>query len=368
MEHPERILSSTLLMTSLCVIIISSLMTLYLLGLGLAHTELYSILFTSPLVVIFGELIPKTVFQKYSNRLAPWVAVPVSAVYWIFYPATRLLSGYTNRLSRLLGPIEILIGGKKKSTREELLTVISYGKRDSEIKSSEKKMIRRILDFKDSEAKHALIPLVKIDAISETTSTREALQKFRLHRYSRMPVYADRIDNITGIIELSHLADHKNLDQPITRDVTPAFYVAETQSLYDLLTEMRRRKVEMAVVVDEYGGAIGILTFEDIIEEIVGEIQDEFDSDKKPFKELSDTSWLIQSTMEVQAINEQLRLDLPEGDYETISGFLLQQFGRIPELGDELHFDTPSGSLKFTIKKASERQIESVLIERLASR
>ena len=133
-----------------------------------------------------------------------------------------------------------------------------------------------------------------------------------------------------------------------------------------LLHDMHREDNEMVVVVDEYGGAVGIITFEDIVEEIVGEINDEYDSEMTPYKELGESSWLVQARMEIQQINEQLRLDLPEGDYEALGGFLLQQFGRIPEPRDELHFATSSGSLRFTIRKATEHEIEAVFIERLS--
>jgi CBS domain containing-hemolysin-like protein len=131
------------------------------------------------------------------------------------------------------------------------------------------------------------------------------------------------------------------------------------------MLELRRDDEEMVIVVDEHGGAVGILTFEDIVEEIVGEINDEYDSESALFRELSEKSWMIQARMEIAAINERLGLELPEGEYETLGGFLLQQFGRIPEARDELYFDTATSSLKFTIRKATQRQIESVEVERL---
>jgi CBS domain containing-hemolysin-like protein len=119
--------------------------------------------------------------------------------------------------------------------------------------------------------------------------------------------------------------------------------------------------------VDEYGGAVGILTFEDIVEEITGEIEDEYDVETQPWKQLSEETWLIQARMEVSLINERLRLELPEGEYETLGGFLLQQFGRIPESGDELFFDTPAAALKFSIRKANARTIETVLVEKMTT-
>jgi putative hemolysin len=366
--HPERILSTTLLMTDLCIIIISAIITLFFLNSAAAHSHLFAILVTSPLVVIFGELIPKTIYQRHATMIAPWVARPVSWTYWIFYPVTRLIASYTNRLSRMVGPIEELIVGKRRTTREELQSVLSYSKRESEIKTSEKRMIKRIFDFKDTEAKHALIPLVRVEAIDEAATIQTALERYQAHRHSRMPVFSGRIDNIVGVIEASDLLSANDLKQSIRLFITPAHYVAETQSLEDLMYDMRRDDVEMVVVVDEHGGAVGVLTFEDIVEEIVGEINDEYDSESLPYKELSENSWLIQARMEIQAINDQLKIGLPEGEYETLSGFLLQQFGRIPQQRDELFFDTPSGAFKFTIRKATLRHIEIVLIERLGIR
>lgn len=369
-SHPERVLSTTLLMTSLCVIGISSLISLYFLRRGTpegAGSELLAVLTTSPLVVLIGELAPKTVYQRHATRLAPWVAYPVHYTYWVFYPITRVLSSYTTRLSRVVGPIEELLTGKRRTTREEIRSLLTYTRRETEIKSAEKRMIKRIFDFKDTEAKHALIPLVRVEAIEESATVKQALERFESHRHSRMPVYSGRVDNITGVLEASDLLGTSDLNQSVKHYITSAHYVAETQILEDLLREMESEDLEMVVVVDEHGGAIGILTFEDIVEEIVGEISDEYDVESMPFKQLSDTSWLIQARMEIQQINDTIKLELPHGDYETLSGFLLQQFGRIPEVRDELFFDTPAGSFKFTIRKASQRHIENVLVERIGT-
>jgi putative hemolysin len=368
LDHPERIFSATLLITSICGVSISTLVTLYLMAQGIENLELTAIAVASPLIVILGELLPKTLFQRNSTRLAPWCAPIVNAVFWSFYPITRLISAYTNRLTRLVGPLEELIAGKKQTTRDQLRSLLSYSRKETEIKSSEKTLIRRILDFKDTEAQHALIPLVKVEAIEQGATIRQALERFQSHRHSRMPVYSERIDNILGVIALRDLVGSTDLEQPIKSRVQVAHYVPETQALRDLVLEMTQDRRELVVVVDEYGGAVGILTFEDIVEEIVGEIQDEDDSEALPFKILSADEWLAQARLEVSTANEHLKLAIPEGDYETLGGFLLQQFGRIPSTGDELYFDTPSGSYKFVIRKASDRSIESVVIEKIAER
>jgi CBS domain containing-hemolysin-like protein len=364
-NHPERVLATTLCVTSLCVISTSSLIALYFMAQESSHPDLFAILTTSPLVVLLGELLPKTLYQRNASRVARWVAPPVKSVFWILFPITKLLSAYMARLSRFVGPIEEMLVGKHKTTREELRSILSYNRKETELKSSEKRMIKRIFDFKDTEARNALIPLVRVDAIEDSATVGEALEHFARHRHSRMPVFSERIDNIIGILESSDLLGATDLRQTIRNHITSAYYVAETQSLEDVIREMSREDNEMAVVVDEYGGAVGILTFEDIVEEIVGEISDEYDIDAKEYKELSPGKWLLQARMEIQQINDQLKLEIPQGDYETVSGFLLQQFGRIPEPRDELFFNTPAGSLKFTIRKATQRHIESVLVQKL---
>ena len=362
--HPERVLTSTLVMTAFCVVVIAGLFSLWAAGRYGIGSEWRAILFASPLIVILGEFVPKTIYQKYANRLAPLVAFPVTAIYFIFYPITKTISLYTGMLSRILRPLEELLTGKTQSGRDEVLSVLAYGKRESELGVSEKRMIRRIFNFKGTEAKNILIPLIKVEAIEEQSTIREALERFRSHRHSRMPVYAGRIDNIVGILEVSDLFHAPDPNQSVRNFITNATYIAETHHLDDLLKIMRRDETEMVITVDEYGGAVGILTFEDIVEEIVGEIEDEHDDDQTAdFKELGEHRYLVQARMEITAINEKLHLEIPEGDYETIGGFLLQQFAKIPEPGDELHFDTVAGTLKFVIRKATARQIQSVLIE-----
>jgi len=368
-SHPERVFSTTLLMTSLCVVGCSALISLYILDSSQEfirnHAELIAILVTSPLVVLLGELLPKTIYQRHAAAIAPWVAYPIHWTYWCFFPITRLLSYYTTRLSRIVGPIEELLSGRRKSTREEIRSLLSYTQAETEIKNSEKRMIKRIFDFRYSEAKHALIPLVQVEAIEEIATIGDALERFERHRHSRMPVFSKRIDNIIGVLESADLLASNDLKQSVKHYITPAHYAAESQFLEDLLLDMRKEDNEMVVVVDEHGGAVGILTFEDIVEEIVGEISDEYDYEAKPYKQLSETSWSIQAKMEIQQIHEVLKIELPEGNYETLSGFLLQQFGRIPEYKDELFFDTPSGSYRFVIQKATERHIETVLIQKI---
>lgn len=367
-QHPEKVFSTTLVVTASCVITLSTLIALYLMEREAPYAEVKSILISSPLVVLFGELFPKAFYQKRALQFAPVVAFPVRFTFLLLYPVTKTLSAYTSRLARLVGPMEELLSGKKKSTREDIIEALSNAKKETDIKVSEKKIINRIFDFRESEAQHALIPLVKVDALEQNSTVELALNQFEKHRHSRMPVYADRIDNIIGILEASDLLAAEDLEGSITPFISRAHYVAEVQTLEQLLLEMREEGQEMVVVVDEHGGAIGVITFEDIIEEIVGEISDEFDHEAEPYKTISPNRWSVQAKIEVTALNEALSLGLPEGDYETLSGFLLHQFGRIPRAKDEIIFDTKQGSFRLLIKKATDRHIETVVIEKIETK
>lgn len=363
LQSPEKILSTTLLINNLCMIGITALVTLYFLEHHEERAELLAIATASPLIVLLGEFIPKAVFQKYSDRIAPRVSRLIVATYYIFYPITKLLSFYSHRIAVVIAPLEELIVGKKRTTRDEIQLLLSETKHPGEAKSVQKRMLRRIFEFKDSEAKHALIPLFKVEAIEKTATVKEAIELFQKNRHSRMPVYSERIDNVIGFIELFDLFAVNDLSVPVSNFMTAAHYAAETQALDDLMLTMHQEDTKMTVVVDEYGGAIGIVTFEDIVEEIVGEIYDEYDSGNMPFKELGENRWLVQGKMETQSFGEHMKIQIPEGDYETVAGFLLQQFGRIPEQKDELFFNTDGRTVKFSIRQATDRRIELVLVE-----
>ena len=366
-QAPERIFSTTLLITSLCIVTSSVLVALWVLERWGEHSDAIAVAITSPLIVILGEILPKTLFQLHAGRMAPIVAPIIDWTYYLFYPLTSLLGGYTSRLSRAIDPLEELVVGKRRSTREELRALVASTRRDSEITTSEKRLIRRILDFKGTEAQHALIPLVKVDAIEAEATVREALDQFQRHRHSRMPVYQERIDNIVGILDVADLFSATDLEAQVRSFIRQPHYAPESQELEELIREMRIKRSEMCIVVDEYGGAVGVLTVEDIVEEIVGEIRDEYDHETGGYREISEGRWWIPAKQEIVQLNEQLHLEIPEGPYETIGGFLLQQFGRIPEPDDEIHYDTPQGRFRFVVRSANARAIQAVILERLSN-
>lgn len=360
LSHPENILATTLVGTNICVAFQATLMEMYFHSNYGPEYGFMATVILSPLILIFGEFIPKSIAQRLSVKIAPLVIRPIMICRIIFSPLTWVLGKYTKRLSKILQPIQDAVQGRRKpSHREELSYLLSIGRKETTLKSSERKMIRRIFEFSKSAAKKALIPLVHVDMIPDTMTHTEALETFLNYGHSRLPVYHERVDNVVGVIHVFDLFSEIDPNRSIKEFMHPAFYAPESQQLDDLLYTMRKRGIPMATVVDEYGGAVGIVTLEDILEEIVGDIKDEYDQEAALFKQLSENEFLFHAQMEVNAINEKFKLEIPKGDYETISGFLLQQFNRIPETGDELFFR----NLKFVIRKASSRAIEQVYVE-----
>jgi len=203
-----------------------------------------------------------------------------------------------------------------------------------------------------------MIPLVDVAAIGEDYQITKALEVFHNTRHSRIPVFKDRIDNIIGLVNAFDLIGEVHKIDTIKPFVRRIYFVPETKYVYQLLIELQRKRIHMAAVVDEYGGAVGIVTLEDLLEEIVGEIKDEFDREEPYYVKTAEGRYLVSARMEVGALYETLHIRLPEGDYETLGGFILQELGYIPKVGEIVRYR----NLTFIVKKASEHNIKEVEI------
>jgi CBS domain containing-hemolysin-like protein len=193
-------------------------------------------------------------------------------------------------------------------------------------------------------------------AVPDSLSVAQALEEFRGSPYSRLPVYSRRIDNLVGVLHSFDLLGEEPSDRSIRPLIRPVHYVPEIKKIDALLTEMQRQGIHLAVVVDEYGGATGIVTIEDLLEEIVGEISDEFDQEVSPFLQLGDNHYLIDARVEVNTLNEALHLDLPMGDYETLAGFLIALVGDLPRAGEQVEYR----DLRFVVRRIEARTVKEV--------
>jgi CBS domain containing-hemolysin-like protein len=354
LQNRERMLATTLFGTNLSVVTNATLLTSFFLTLFPDQGELYAVIVLSPILLIFGEIIPKILFQQYANTIAPVVSYPIWLASCLFYPLVFLVTRISNFV--------IYITGARKSphipfvTREELRLIVKMSKGGSDLTAEEVTMIERLFDFSRTVVKEAMIPLIDIATIEDTASVGEAIAFLEAKGYSRIPVYHDRTDNLIGIINSFDLLESLPLDGSIRPLIRRAPYVPETKPLDGLLIEMQKKRNHLSIVVDEYGGTVGIITIEDILEEIVGEIQDEYDTEQQPFRKIGRNKYIIRSRMEKGRLEELLSITLPEGDFETLGGFLLDRLGHIPQPGEVLKY----GTLTFTILSSDERSIGEV--------
>ena len=355
LDKPERIFGATSIGTNFAVVTSTAVVTAYLVELFGERGDIYATIIMFPIILLLGEIIPKAIFQEKADSIATVIIRPLQIALKIFYPIVEITSKMTNYTLDLSTPTQ---GFKKHFiTREELRALSMPGKGQSELDSDDKKIIQKIFDFRDTTAGECMVPLINLIAIDEASSARFTIRKARESAFSRFPVFKDRIFNITGILHTFDLLNLPEDEYGIQSIIRPVYYVHESKRIDDLLEELQKKGNHIAVVVDEYGAAIGIITIEDILEELVGEIQDEFDKTSHSYVEKRDDCYEIKGTMEIDAIKENIGIAFPSGDYETAAGFVIHKMGKIPKNGDVLILE----DYQITIKKADPRKI--ILLE-----
>ena len=313
------------------------------------------------LVVVFGELVPKSLALRYSEVVALLMATPMRIFATLFrYPAKIL----TLASNIVLAPFkDSTTFTESRMSEEEFRLMLEEGTKTGVIDKTEHDLIESIFEFTDTTAKEVMIPRPDVVALN-IDLPREAIFKVVIEEgYSRMPVYRDSIDNIVGIVytkDILGLMEFRDLI--VLQDVIrPAFFVPETKKISQIMRELQQRKIHMAVVIDEFGGTEGIITMEDILEEIVGEIHDEYDEELKDIEQASDGSFLVNARLPVSDFNERFRVEIPQTDeYETVSGFLAKLTGRIPDMNEEIAYE----NLIMTIVKKSQRRIRLVRVRK----
>jgi CBS domain containing-hemolysin-like protein len=243
-------------------------------------------------------------------------------------------------------------------TKEELALIIRKDEGKTDVKKSERKMIERILNFTETKASEAMIPLVDVRALPSLATIDNAIQELKETGFSRYPIYSERVDNIIGILNIHELLFAAPDEQSIKKYINKINYVPESHPVDSLLVKMQHDGTSINAVVDEYGGCVGIITLEDILEEVVGDIDDEYDIEEPMIELIDANTFIINARASVEELNDKHGLKIPEGDYETIGGFILVHLKKIPTKGDSFHYR----DLKITITKASSKAVEEVEI------
>jgi putative hemolysin len=354
LDKPEQMLGSTLVMHNLVVVTGASLATAVLVNWLGQRGEWAAFVIMTTLVLTVGEIFPKTIFQHHADRLAGVVIMPLRAVFYLCYPVAYLITWLIGQGLRFFG-----LQSEKRNpfvTKEELELLVRVTDRSSALGVHERRMIRRIFGFSDTRVREAMIPLVEVVALEDRAGVDELVQAIREHGFSRIPIFQDNIHNIVGWVNALDVLSMPPGERSFRQLIRPAYYVPETRRIGDLLKDVQQKGIPLAVVVDEYGGSVGIVTIEDMIEEIVGEIEDEYDARERLYEVLPEGSFRIDARMEIDAINEILGLHLPTGDYATLAGFILEQLERIPQRGELLMHD----GLILEIEAATNRTVERV--------
>lgn len=311
--------------------------------------------------IVFGELAPKSLAIQRPVATTLFVAIPLQLFYIVLRPFIWVLNGLATVILKPFG-IDTAGGHDSLHSNEELQYLLDQGKESGALEDNEHELIKNVFDFNERVVKNIMVPRTKISGIELGTAKEEVIQKIISEGYSRMPVYDEVIDKIIGIIHakdvLPLLAGNK--EWALSDIIRRPYFVPETKKINDLLSELQQKRIQIAIVIDEFGGTAGMVTLEDIVEEIVGEIQDEYDEEKPTVDKISDTEFVINAYATVYDVNEHLPHDLPEDeDFDTVGGLVSHAFGKIPEVGDS---EECYGYL-FTILKKTEQNIETIKLE-----
>jgi len=356
LHTPEKFFSTTLLGTNIFEVLSNAIATLLIINYLGEQYKYATILIMTPFILILGEIVPKTVYRYHAEQITPYLVYPLKVISILFYPFVIILTWLTTLFMMLFGVGSARL--RPHATREDLENYLDMWNIDSGLRTAEKKIVERIFDFSETEVEDIMIPLINVEALELHDRIDEAINCAQKTGYSRIPVFSEEAYNIIGIVHAFDLLTAQQKTQTLKDIMRPAPYVPNTAPVDDLLKQLRTEGNSIAIVVDEYGGTIGIVTIEDILEEVVGEIYDEYDKEEHFFVKIGKNKYLVNARMEIDELNDHLKLQLPKNDYETVAGFLLKHMERIPRIGESFQF----ANLKFIITEADKRSIKKVSI------
>ena len=352
-RNPDQLFGTTLIGTNISTVSGSTVASLSLLSIDPSHGEWWAMLIMSPLVLMGGEILPKSIAQYNAVQVAKRVATPLVFFNRMFTPAVWLIEKYTKALSNRFN---LEKSSRKGISREELIYLVRSEENDFE--DDERDLIAKIFEFSHLQAEDIMVPLAELEALSKGSTVEDGVHFIQNYGFSRIPIYEQRVDQIIGVVHHLDLLTAQSKDEPIDSLMRPVIYAPEMQDVHDLLLEVQSASASLVVVVDEFGGAVGIITLEDMIEEIVGEIDDEFDEDERLWTVSPQQVYSVQARVDIMMINERFLLGIPDSeDYDTLAGYILSQLRRIPSVGESV---TSPSNVTLYVTKVSNRAIEEV--------
>jgi putative hemolysin len=360
-EKPERFLATVLVGNNLVNTAAAALATILVAS---ALTEGQAVLVTTVgvtiVLLIFGEVFPKIVGTRYGMRLAMLYATPIKLLLWVLSPIAAIFVWIGDKLARLVGasPVPNLL-----TSEAEIRTAVSVGVEEGTLEESEADMVEAVFRFGDRRVSEVMTPRPSVTWVEKGTTIREFLSIYAQTPHSRFPVYEDTRDKVVGVLWIKDLlmAQAKGScreDSLIDELLRPVHFVPENKLVAELFAELQKSGDHLAMVADEFGGVAGMVTVEKLLEEIVGELEDELTKTRKSFEAIGENSFQIDGGMRIEDANEKLELGIPEGPYETVAGFVLHLLGHIPKEGEQIRYE----KLKMAVTAMKGLKIEKVLV------
>jgi len=360
-EDKSHVLTSILIGNTVALLAADSLATSLAIAMGLVQAAVWSTLVMAVVLLIFGEIIPKTLAAGSGDRWMLALAGPMRVVAMVVGPVSNGFIFIANAILRIFG---VRVTHQIYVTEEDIRALVNAGAEQRVIEEEEREMIHSVIEFGDTIVREVMTPRPKVVAVSIDDSPRRALDLVIAEGYSKLPVYQESKDDIIGVIHdrelLIALANGSLAQTSLRVLMRPISHVPETKKIAELLREMQRDKFSMAIVVDEYGGTAGLVTMEDLLEEIVGEIRDEHDEDEQePIHVVSLDEAVVEAGTNIEDVNEELGTRIPTEDFETIGGYVVGLFGRLPREGEEIEADSRT---RLKVERTRGRRILSVRV------
>ncbi len=354
-DNPDRTLSGVLVGNNLVNIASSVIAAGLFVSLFQERGEWLTILILTPILLIFAEVCPKTLAAQYPERFSLIVLRPMRVVLFVLAPVIRVVAGVSRVLTSFLRKHQ---AEGLNVSEDGIKALIEAGEESGVVAAEQRRMLHGIFELSETRVRDVMIPRTEVVGIDEKTSFAEVLETVSQACHSRFPIYRDNLDNIIGVLHSKNVLDyiHRPADFSFEQACRKPYYVPESKRIGVLLQSFLKKSEHLAIVVDEYGGMEGIVTLEDVVEEVVGDINDEYDIAEIEFKELGVGHYLIDAAMPLREVNRRLGLQLPEDQVTTLAGYIFQLSGRIPVQGDVFE----EGPIRFQVLRMEERRIEEI--------
>jgi putative hemolysin len=359
-QQPEKLLSTILLGNNFVNTAAAALGTAIAVSIWGKQGILIATIGVTVLLLIFCEATPKAIATRHGEKLSLILARPIEITSWILTPLVIVLSWIASRTTRLFGGKSVPMS---LASEEEIRTMISVGHKEGTVEEEEAEMLHNVFDFGNRPVREVIVPRTEVISVEKGTTLTDFLTIYAETPLSRFPVYEENMDNVVGILSVKDvlMAQAKGTisNESVIDDlIRPAYFAPETKRINELFVEMRDKNYRMSVVVDEFGGTAGIVSTSRLVEEIVGPVGDELAEAEKDYEAINEYTFQIDGSMRIEEANEEMELELPEGDYETVAGFIFDLLGHIPKPSEQLRYK----SLKLVITEMRGVKIEKILL------